>query len=165
MLPRRGTALVSDSASRPRLSVWLQLLLASLLGGTLGLGAFTFVYAEGYSYFSDDPAACRNCHAMQGVFDGWSNGSHKPTVVCNDCHTPHTFPAKYVIKALNGWNHSVAFTTGGFPDPIRIRDLNRQVALRNCYECHAELVVSIGEETHAEPVDCLTCHAGVGHRR
>lgn len=141
------------------------LLLAALVGGIVGLGGFTFLYAEGHSYLSDDPDACVNCHVMRDVYNGWHNGTHKAVATCNDCHTPHTFPAKYVVKGLNGWNHSVAFTTNDFPEPIRITALNRQVALDNCLYCHAELVTAISHTESASPTDCLTCHAGVGHGR
>lgn len=146
-----------------RLPLWTWLLLAGLSGGLVGLGAFTFTYAEGASYLSNDPQACVNCHIMRDVFDGWNHGSHKAVAVCNDCHTPHTFPGKYVIKAINGWNHSVAFTTGNFPEPIRITDRNRQVAQENCLYCHGDLTTAISHADSDDPTDCLTCHAGVGH--
>lgn len=83
--------------------VWI--VVAGLLGGIVGLGGFTFTYAEGFSYFSDDPQACINCHVMREVFEGWNHSSHKAVAVCNDCHIPHTFPAKYIMRGLNGWNH------------------------------------------------------------
>ena len=35
-----------------------------LLGIPGGVGAFTFVYAKGFSYLSSDPRACVNCHVM-----------------------------------------------------------------------------------------------------
>jgi hypothetical protein len=47
--------------------LWLGLLLAGAAGGVFGLGGYTFVYAEGGSYFSDDPRACVNCHVMREV--------------------------------------------------------------------------------------------------
>lgn len=142
---------------------WTWVVVAGLAGGILGLGAFTFLYAEGGSYLSDDPSACVNCHVMREVYDGWHNGSHKAVAVCNDCHTPHRFPDKYVIKGLNGWNHSVAFTTGNFHEPIRIRGLNRDVALENCLYCHGDLVVAMSHEGEEDATDCLRCHQGVGH--
>ncbi len=41
------------------------LLFASVAAGVvLGLGAFTFIYAEGLSYFGTDPKACAHCHIM-----------------------------------------------------------------------------------------------------
>ena len=82
------------------LKVWA--LLALLFGGVVGLGMYTFAYAEGTSYLSDDPAACRNCHIMNDVYDAWERGPHHAVATCNDCHIPHVFPDKYVVKALNG---------------------------------------------------------------
>jgi len=141
------------------------LALTALLGAVVGLAGFTFSYAEGLSYFSDRPEACVNCHVMRDVYDRWHGGSHSAVATCNDCHTPHTFPAKYVVKAINGWNHSVAFTTGDFPDPLRITTLNRDVAQQNCLYCHGPLVTAISHADGASPTDCLQCHAGVGHGR
>lgn len=143
--------------------LWSWLLLVAIIGGIIGLGSYTFAYAEGASYFSNDPEACVNCHIMQEVYDGWNHGSHKAVAGCNDCHTPHTFFAKYAVKGINGWNHSVAFTTGNFPEPIHITELNRQVAYDNCLYCHEELVSAISHEADETPTDCLRCHSGVGH--
>jgi cytochrome c nitrite reductase small subunit len=90
--------------------------IAILIGMALGLGGYTFVYAKGYSYLLNDPAACTNCHVMQPFHDGWLKSSHRSAAVCNDCHTPHDFVGKYSTKALNGFFHSFAFTSGLFPD-------------------------------------------------
>lgn len=152
-------------AGRWKNAGWPWLALAALLGGIAGLGGFTMVTADGFSYLSDDPQSCANCHVMREVYDGWHNSSHKAVATCNDCHTPHTFLAKYLIKGLNGWNHSSAFTTGAFPDPIRITALNRAVALENCFYCHSDLVVMMGREHQPEQTDCLQCHTNIGHRK
>jgi len=141
------------------------LLFTLLIGGIVGLGAFTFVYAEGASYLSNDPGACVNCHVMQDVFDRWSHGTHKAVAVCNDCHTPHTPAAKWMVKGLNGVNHSTRFTLGNFPEPIRITDRNRTVAADNCIYCHGNLAGEISHLNSDDPTDCLHCHAGVGHGR
>jgi cytochrome c nitrite reductase small subunit len=141
----------------------LSLVIVGILGGIFGLGTFTFLYAEGYSYFSDNPDACVNCHVMRDVYDRWSHSSHKAVAVCNDCHTPHVYPDAYVIKAINGWNHSVAFTTFDFPEPIQITDLNRRVVMENCRYCHGDFVISIINHEGEDPSNCLRCHAGVGH--
>jgi hypothetical protein len=50
--------------------------LALLFGGVVGLSLFTASYAEGTSYRSDDPAACRNCHVMNDVDGAGSRGPH-----------------------------------------------------------------------------------------
>jgi cytochrome c nitrite reductase small subunit len=70
------------------------ILIAVLVGAAGGLGSYTLVYARGYSYLQNDPAACANCHVMQEQFDGWIKSSHRAVAVCNDCHTPHTFVGK-----------------------------------------------------------------------
>jgi cytochrome c nitrite reductase small subunit len=137
--------------------------LALLFGGVIGLSLFTASYAEGTSYLSDDPAACRNCHVMNDVYDAWSRGSHDAVATCNDCHIPHTFPAKYIVKALNGWNHSVAFTLGTFPEPIQITPLNKIVALNNCEHCHGVVMSLVDHAGQSEYTDCTRCHATVGH--
>ena len=46
---------------------------------------------------------------------------------------------KYATKAINGFNHSVAFTTGGFHEPIQITPRNRAVTEAACRKCHAEI--------------------------
>ena len=48
----------------------IAVLLAGLVGIPVGVGAFTFVYAKGFSYLSPDPRACENSmgfHAPQGL--------------------------------------------------------------------------------------------------
>src|SRR6186713_2331304 len=95
-------------------------IIAAVVGGTAGLGGYTFFYAKGSSYMTNDPAACANCHIMREQFEGWSKGSHKNVAVCNDCHTPHNLFGKYYTKARNGFWHSYYFTTGNFPEPIQI---------------------------------------------
>lgn len=136
---------------------------AVLLGMVLGLGAYTFYYSEGAAYFSNDPKACLNCHVMREPFDGWSHSSHKAVATCNDCHTPHNFPNKWLAKGRNGWNHSVAFTTGNFPDPIRIRDFNARIVRQNCIQCHQTLVSAIHHPDTRQALSCISCHGNVGH--
>jgi len=146
------------------LQVGLQVALAVLLGGGLGVGAYTFGYAKGYSYLTNDPAACANCHVMREHFDGWLKSSHRAVAVCNDCHTPHDFLGKYAVKAENGFWHSFAFTTGWFPDAIRIRPRNREVVEQACRSCHQDIVLAIeGPHGLDNETPCVTCHRSVGH--
>ena len=147
------------------LPFWAVVLLTALAGGIVGLGSYTFVYARGFSYFSDDPTACINCHIMREVYDGWNNSSHKAVATCNDCHTPHTLPAKLLTKAINGFNHGAAFTIGNFPEPIVITQRNRDIAQENCLYCHDDLVAMISPRDSPTPTDCLGCHRTVGHGR
>ena len=134
-----------------------------IFGVLFGLGAYTFSYAEGTSYFSNDPSSCVNCHVMRDQFDSWNHSSHKDFATCNDCHTPHRFPDKWIVKGINGWNHSLAFTLGNFPEPIEIREFNENIALENCTTCHEPMLTQIHQPELGEPASCVTCHGNVGH--
>jgi cytochrome c nitrite reductase small subunit len=74
-----------------------------VLGVGIGLGSYTFVYARGWAYMTDDPRACANCHVMNEQYDGWIKSSHRSVAVCNDCHVPDGVVAKYATKASNGF--------------------------------------------------------------
>jgi cytochrome c nitrite reductase small subunit len=144
--------------------LWGAIAVSVLLGVVAGLGGYTFVYARGASYMTDDPAACANCHVMTQQLTGWQKSSHKGVAVCNDCHTPHGFFAKYFTKALNGWNHASAFTTGDFHEPIQITARNRAITESKCRGCHAELTASLsGPHADPEATSCIRCHDSVGH--
>lgn len=137
-----------------------------LLGVTAGVGFFTFGYAKGASYLTNDPAACANCHVMQSQYDDWRHSSHRSVAVCNDCHTPPGLVPKYIVKAKNGFWHSFYFTMGGFHEPIRITESNRRVTELACRKCHAAIVEAIDSHPHAdEPyaTSCIRCHSEVGH--
>lgn len=150
--------------TRPRSDAWLWgSSLAVLLGVLVGLSAFTFYYAEGISYLSDNPRACVNCHVMRGQFDAWNRSTHKAVATCNGCHAPHGFLNKWVSKGINGWNHSWAFTTGNFPYPIRIRDFNVRIVQQNCVKCHETVVSQIHRSEQGQERLCVSCHGNVGH--
>jgi len=142
-----------------------------VLGGTLGLalgvGAYTFIYAKGASYLTNDPQAWVNCHIMQDQYDGWLKSSHRSVAVCNDCHAPDDFVGKYSTKALNGFWHSFYFTTGDYPDPIQITERNRKIANDACRKCHASIVETIEgplkEHSASDETSCIRCHRDVGH--
>ena len=137
---------------------------ASLVGALVGLGAFTFVYGEGVSYLSTDPAACANCHVMQEQYDSWTGSSHRSVAGCIDCHLPHDLVGKYVAKADNGLFHSWAFTFDAFPEPIRIKPRNHRILESNCVACHEELVHELlPASPSGEAIACIRCHADVGH--
>jgi cytochrome c nitrite reductase small subunit len=161
---------------------------ATLLGAAAGLGLYTFGMARGYSYLTNDPAACANCHIMSEHLGAWMKASHRAVATCNDCHTPHNLVGKYAVKARNGFWHSFYFTTGRYPDPLRITESNRVVTEQACRYCHAEITEAIDHEpapsarrgsTHtvsvqpasagtganaaSEPISCVRCHRYVGH--
>lgn len=151
-----------------------RLLFCVILGAAVGIGVYTFIYAQGYSYLTNDPSACANCHIMTEHYDAWLKSSHQTVAVCNDCHTPSAVVPKYITKAENGFWHSVAFTTGDFPYPLRIKPSNLEVAEAACLKCHQEIVAAITPGPHQqgtgsrslpddEAVACVHCHDSVGH--
>jgi cytochrome c nitrite reductase small subunit len=141
--------------------------LSGLCGVFIGLSTYTFSYAEGASYLSDDPAACVNCHVMRDQYDGWQKSAHHANATCNDCHVPHDLVGKYTAKAVHGWRHSKAFTLGGFHEPIRITREDYTLVRDNCIRCHEAFVHHVagvaGSVGRDDPVDCIRCHSGVGH--
>jgi cytochrome c nitrite reductase small subunit len=140
--------------------------LAVLLGSVIGLGTYTFIYAKGYSYLTNNPAACANCHVMQAQYEAWLKSSHHAVATCNDCHTPHNFIGKYAVKANNGFWHSFYFTGGNYPDIIEITKFDHQVAENACRRCHENITAEIdGNVVHgkAEGLQCTRCHNSVGH--
>ncbi len=140
------------------------ILAGAALGVAAGVGGYTFLYARGASYLTNDPLACANCHVMQEQLDGWVKSSHHGVAVCNDCHTPHDLVGKYVTKVSNGYHHSLAFTMGDFHEPIRIKERNREVTEAACRRCHADIVQAI-DASHApgRALSCIRCHGSVGH--
>jgi len=153
---------VADFVSK-KVPVWAWSLLALLLGALVGLGLFTFVYAEGPSYLSDDPRTCINCHIMREQYDRYHHSSHKAVATCYGCHSPHDFIGKWLAKGINGWNHSVAFTLGNYPEPIRATGYNARIAQDNCVYCHKVLVSQIHSTDPQGERFCIDCHGNVGH--
>lgn len=145
---------------------WPLLLLLPLLGLPLGVGAFTFVYAKGFSYLSTDPTACVNCHIMTPQFDAWLKSGHRHAAVCVDCHLPPHGLAKWLAKGDQGFRHSLAFTLQNFHEPIAITAADRRIVDDNCRRCHADLVHAMAgaPATASAPIDCLHCHADAGHK-
>jgi cytochrome c nitrite reductase small subunit len=144
--------------------VFVALLAGLTVGVTAGLGAFTFVYAKGGSYLTNDPEACANCHVMREQYDAWTRSSHHHVAVCNDCHTPHDFFGKYQTKTLNGYHHSLAFTLQNFHEPIEITERNRAITEEACRHCHSDIVQSIDHLGRlGSRLSCIRCHSSVGH--
>lgn len=152
------------------------LVLSALVGTLAGVGGYTFSYAEGLSYLSNDSRACTNCHIMNDQFDSWRKGPHHAVAACNDCHVPPQFFSKYMAKARNGYHHSMGFTFQPsapdephakkfFDEPIRIKSTNSQILQDNCLRCHGDLVHQIvrGSTWDDGAIRCVHCHSAVGH--
>jgi cytochrome c nitrite reductase small subunit len=142
----------------------LAIAMAILVGMLGGLGGFTFGYGKGYSYLSNNPAACANCHVMQDAYDAWQKSSHHNVATCGDCHLPHDFIGHWLVEADNGTFHSIAFTTGDFHEPIQIKARNRRVTQNACIHCHQDTVDQMLPAAQTgEMLNCIQCHNDVGH--
>lgn len=161
---------VSEGANRSvvggRASL-LYVLIALSVGTAAGVGVYTLGYADATAYLSNDPAACANCHVMRGHLDAWAKSSHKNVAKCNDCHAPHGTVSKLYCKSRNGFFHSLHFTTGEYPDNLRITEYNRGVTEGACRHCHANVVHQIDNRATGggavEALACIRCHSTVGH--
>jgi cytochrome c nitrite reductase small subunit len=137
-----------------------------MMGLAFGSVLYTFVYARGASYLVNDPAACANCHAMTDHYSAWIKSSHRSVATCNDCHTPHALVPKYLVKAENGFWHSLYFTTGNYPENIRARAISRRITEAACQRCHGAITADISHPHHGgKDLSCIRCHRTVGHDR
>jgi cytochrome c nitrite reductase small subunit len=160
-----GTAKIQTRSSLRYWSGVPAFVLCVLVGMALGTGGYTVHYAEGLSYLSSDPKACVNCHVMRDEYDGWQKSSHHAVATCNDCHVPHAFIPKYLVKAENGLWHSKGFTLQDYHEPIRLRDVSLKILNHNCRDCHHDLISGMhgDHEFEYETASCVHCHGSVGH--
>lgn len=114
---------------------------ALVLGVFVGMGIYVLYISKAFSYLSDAPETCVNCHIMAPQYATWSHSAHRERATCNDCHVPHTsLAAKYYFKAKDGLRHSTIFTLRKEPQVIRIHEAGQNVVQHNCIRCHENLL-------------------------
>lgn len=144
-----------------------------LLGMFIGGGGYIFYVSRAYSYLSDQPETCVNCHIMAPQYATWQHSSHKTVTNCNDCHVPHdNVIHKYVFKAQDGMRHATIFTMRAEPQVIFIKEAGRKVVQENCKRCHEQLVDGVKSLScpksvlqHSEERLCWECHRETPHGR
>lgn len=114
-------------------------------------------------YLGEDPTACNNCHVMDAAYEGWFHGGHARVATCTDCHVPHDFIPKYLIKAYSGMNHVAHFTLGDIPEPIRAMPYTKDIIQANCIRCHAETVSMVADGGPEAGRSCIFCHRSAAH--
>ena len=140
----------------------------------LGFLAYMVHISKALSYLSSDPKACINCHVMNTQYATWQHSSHAQTAGCVDCHLPRdSMVNKYIAKAKDGYNHTVAFTFNTYKNAIKISDDGAKRVQENCISCHASLnaqVISNSDLNHkyddpsvATGRRCWECHKDVPH--
>jgi cytochrome c nitrite reductase small subunit len=141
------------------------------LGVFTGLGLFILYISNAFSYLSDEPSTCMNCHVMTPQYATWERSSHREVAVCNDCHVPqNNVFSKYSFKAQDGMRHATIFTMRWEPQVIRIKDAGRAAVQDNCIRCHIDLIGNltvggINQESHTARLDkrCVDCHQETPH--
>lgn len=143
-----------------------------LLGVITGMGIYIFYISRAWSYLSDAPETCINCHIMTPEYTTWRHSSHGQRATCNDCHVPQdNFFRGYYFKAMDGLRHSAIFTIRGYDQSIRMLPPGRTVVQENCIRCHEQLNQRVGtavtykQTTHGEGKQCWDCHREVPHGR
>lgn len=151
------------------------LMFSSITACVVALGLFVYLVnaSQALSYLSTDPKACINCHVMNTQYATWQHSSHAMRATCVECHLPRdTVVNKYMAKARDGWNHSVAFTLNTFGQNILISDDGAARVQANCISCHARLtavIISNAEKYHdftgvvSDDRKCWDCHRDVPH--
>ncbi len=140
-----------------------------LTGVIFGIIFYAFYVSRAYSYLSDSPTACVNCHVMAPQYASWNHSSHRERASCNECHVPQdNFLRHYFFKAMDGLKHSTIFTARLEPQVIRIKSAGAAVVRENCLRCHQhanyEVMFSTNtKENQKRP--CWDCHRDVPHGR
>ncbi len=150
----------------------VQIVALIFAGVFVGLTAYLFYMSKAYSYLSDNPAVCTNCHVMGPYYATWQHSSHKNVATCNDCHVPHTsIFAKYYFKAVDGLRHSYVFTMRKEPQRMQAIAASRAVIYDNCVRCHSQLnrefvktgMLSKADIKQGNGTACWDCHREVPH--
>lgn len=142
---------------------------------TVGLGGYVAFESKAHSYLSTDPKACINCHVMNTQYATWQHSSHAQTATCVECHLPTKgFVRKYMAKARDGFNHSVAFTFNTYGNNLRISEDGAKRVQENCVICHDQLVSTMIQSGITQGTShikkdtqrkCWSCHIDVPHGR
>lgn len=145
-----------------------------ILSGILaGLFIYLFQISKAYSYLSDKPETCVNCHIMAPQYATWAHSSHREKANCNDCHVPHNNVLnKYYFKAKDGLRHATIFTLRKEPQVIFIKEAGKQVVQDNCLRCHAQLLTDAKLRNYTAEYQhlrserpCWECHREIPHGR
>ena len=130
------------------------------LAVALGFGLYTGNAAQ---YLGSDPATCNNCHVMDAEYEGWAHGPHALRAACIDCHAPHAFIPKYIVKAQSGINDLYHFALGLVPEQIHAKPATDRIIQANCIRCHQETVSMVAESQADSGRYCFDCHRTVAH--
>ncbi len=142
-------------------------------GACIGIVLILYIIhiSKAFSYLSNDPKACINCHVMNTSYATWQHSSHARNATCADCHLPRdNFVNKYIAKAKDGLHHSFAFTFHQYRDSIQISKDGADRVQKNCISCHPRQSSTVvhnedvnHQNTDAKQGYCWRCHRDVPH--
>ena len=148
----------------------------AILAFLIAIGFFIYliIAAKALSYLSTDPKACINCHVMNTQYATWQHSSHAERATCVECHLPTDgFIDKYVAKAKDGFNHTLAFTLDNYDHAMKISDDGAKRVQKNCISCHSSITSVVSSNANKyhnfddENVEngrkCWSCHKQVPH--
>ncbi|MBN2683218.1 MAG: cytochrome c nitrite reductase small subunit [Bacteroidales bacterium] len=145
-----------------------------LSGMFCGLAAYSIYVSKAWSYLSDDPEVCVNCHIMAPQYATWNHSAHREYATCNDCHVPHdNFFRHYMFKAKDGLRHATLFTLRAERQVIFIEQAGKDVVFENCIRCHEKqfdrdklISQTKGKYvSHHNDRYCWECHRETPHGR
>lgn len=133
----------------------------------LGLIAFLAVAGAGGNHLTSRTSFCGSCHEMKTLHAGWAASAHAGAH-CYDCHADKG--AMGMIKAkAQGLRELAAHVTGRFD----LAKVTAHVPAGRCTACHdmadraklGERIVNSHQKHLEAKLDCIVCHAVVGHTR
>jgi len=140
----------------------------------VGMFAYLAHASKMFSYMSEDPKVCINCHTMNTEYATWQHSSHREWTTCVECHLPQEpFIDKILAKSRDGFKHSYAMTFRTYQgENIRISESAKKRIQANCITCHDEIVSQIMANSKLYPTNedsmqidrkCWSCHRTVPH--
>lgn len=142
-----------------------------MAGAVTGLILYLIHISNFFSYMSDDPKTCMNCHIMGPQYASWYHSSHRENATCNDCHVPqdNIFNTMF-FKAMDGMRHSAIFTMRTEPQAIIIKSMGEGAVQKNCLRCHQKTLEPLHamknnsiNSNHGKGRKCWECHQHVPH--
>lgn len=151
---------------------WWKLFFTLSTGLVCGLVVFLMHISNFFSYLSDSPDTCMNCHIMGPQYSSWYHSSHRERATCVDCHVPHdNIFHSYAFKAMDGMRHAAIFTLRAEPHAIQIRQAGIDAVQMNCKRCHSEvfrhgqttMALNTWNEKEGKGRLCWDCHRLTPH--
>jgi len=142
----------------------------------VGMFAYLVHASKLFSYLTEDPKVCINCHTMNTQYATWQHSSHRERATCVECHLPQeSLFNKLLAKSRDGFKHSYAMTFRTYEgQEISASESAQERIQANCIACHREIVSQIMANAKLYEVKddsgqidrkCWSCHRFVPHGR